>query len=469
VGTISSKPSFTSCALASGLVSQEQIDQAIALLGYAPSELPDSDAADSESAARHQALAEKLIELGFLNPWQVQQLGEGRTRFHLGPYRILDSIGQGGMGQVFKAEHMLMGRVVAVKVLPRHKSTPVAIDSFQREMRAQAQLDHINLVRALDAGHDGNVYYLVTEYVEGSDLRRLVRRHGRISQNLTASIAMQAAQGLIHAHSKGLIHRDVKPGNVLVMPDGRAKISDLGLVGSFGQNDLEDPRRGKIVGTADYLSPEQIKTPDSITPASDIYSLGCTIYYAVTGKVPFPGGTTRDKTQAHCEVPPLDPRRLNPELTDEFVDLLADMMAKDVADRTPDMNQVIVELSRFCGNVPLPLPESQDPQPPAAARALLPPPISSGTSDSGGSGGASFGFESSPDPRGQDSPSQMSQGTLPVNTGNEETVPSFDNRQLDPLPRRLLAGGMSTWGWFLLAFGCTAVLALVIVILVKLF
>ena len=131
--------------------------------------------------------------------------------------------------------------------------------------------------------------------------------------------------------SRDLIHRDVKPGNLLVTPEGITKVSDLGLAGWMNDTEV-DPRAGKIVGTADYLSPEQILTPRKVTATTDIYALGCTLYYAVTGKVPFPGGTTRDKARRHLEDTPLHPRRLNPELADSFVDVIAEMMEKDTAD-----------------------------------------------------------------------------------------------------------------------------------------
>ena len=161
--------------------------------------------------------------MGRLNRWQAEQLKAGRTKFKLGPYQVIDSIGQGGMGQVFKAEHTMMGRVVAIKVLPRHKSTPEAIASFTREIRAQAQLDHDNLVRAFDAGHDGNVYFLVTEYVPGTDLRKFVRARGKLIDAGSGHDHLAGRRGLEHAHSRGLIHRDVKPGNLLVTPDGTPK------------------------------------------------------------------------------------------------------------------------------------------------------------------------------------------------------------------------------------------------------
>jgi serine/threonine protein kinase len=169
----------------------------------------------------------------------------------------------------------------------------------------------------------------------------------------TANIIYQVADGLEHAHSKGIIHRDVKPGNVLVTPSGEAKLSDLGLAGPLESTAENDPRYGKIVGTADYLSPDQVKNPWNPTPAWDIYALGCTLYYIVTGKVAFPGGSTSDKARAHCELRPLDPRLLNPRLTPEFVNMLADMMAKDPTERIPSTATVKERLKPWLPGGPL--------------------------------------------------------------------------------------------------------------------
>lgn len=333
---------FEQCAVASGLLTQSQLDEARAGVRWSEGDEPDPDAPPSD-----RQLADRLVEIGLLNIWQAKQLLDGRTKFNLGPYLIIDSIGQGGMGQVFKAQHGKMGRVVAVKVLPRDKSTPEAVASFTREIRALASLDHPRLVAALDAGQDGNVHYLVTEYVPGLDLRKLIRQDGPLSVPAAASIISQVAEGLEYAHAQGIIHRDVTPGNVLVTPDGEAKLSDLGLSGPLNDPSENDPRHGKIVGTADYISPDQIRDPWSPTPAWDIYSLGCTLYYAATGKVPFPGGTTADKARAHCELRPLDPRRLNSRLNAEFVEVMADMMAKEPSQRIASAREVQARLAPF--------------------------------------------------------------------------------------------------------------------------
>jgi serine/threonine protein kinase len=314
------------------------LNEAVAAIFGGPDRLP-----MPLEAIRDDQLGQQLIEMGILTPYQVDQLKAGRSKLNLGPYTITDWIGQGGMGQVFKAVHKMMGRECAVKVLPRDKSTPDAIENFTREIRTQARLDHPNLVRAYDAGHDGNVHYLVTEYVPGTDLRQLVRREGKLTMQQAANVIVQAAQGLEHAHQRGLIHRDVKPGNILVTAEGIAKVSDLGLSGFIDEAE-KDPRAGKIVGTADYLSPEQIRDPSSVTSVSDIYSLGCTLYYAISGKVPFPGGTTRDKARRHCEETPWHPRRFNLDISEEFVEIIADMMEKDPQARIQTAAEVTTRL-----------------------------------------------------------------------------------------------------------------------------
>lgn len=335
---------FRDAALRSGLISRERWAVAVSAVGTEPARL-----------------AEHLVAEGVFTRYQVQQLQAGRGKLTLGPYQITDWIGQGGMGQVFKAVHSVMGRQCAVKVLPLEKSTTESRESFLREIRLQAGLDCPYLVRAYDAGHDGNVHYLVTEYVPGTDLRRLVRQGGPLTMSSAANVIRQAALGLHYAHGLGLIHRDVKPGNILVTPDGHAKVSDVGLAAWMGMAD--DPRAGKIVGTADYLSPEQIRTPREIGPASDIYSLGCTLYYAVTGKVPFPGGDAREKCRRHLEETPWHPRRFAPDLSEDVVELIAEMMEKDPQRRIGSALLVAERLHPWCDGQPERFPATTGPSP----------------------------------------------------------------------------------------------------------
>ncbi len=340
MGSGNSKPilDFKEATIRSGLVSLRKWNRVSQAL------LENTGNADDD------AIAAGLIQIGLITEYQARQLRAGRTKFNLGPYLITDWIGQGGMGQVYKAVHSVMGRQCAVKTLPLDKLTSESRISFMREIRLQAGLDCPYVVRAFDAGHDGKVDYLVTEYVPGTDLRRLVRSNGPLTMEHAALVITQAAMGLQYAHDLGLVHRDVKPGNILVTPDGHAKVSDIGLAAySFSTSD-DDPRAGKIVGTADYLSPEQILNPSEVGPLSDIYSLGCTLYYVVAGKVPFPGGSAREKCKRHCEQTPWHPRKFSPELTEDFVDVIADMMEKDPANRIPSANAVVERLEPWANN-----------------------------------------------------------------------------------------------------------------------
>jgi eukaryotic-like serine/threonine-protein kinase len=398
---------FRETALISGLVSREQIDRAIAQLRTRPDDLPTPLEQVSDDD-----LASQLVDMGVITYYQADQLKAGRTKLNLGPYTITDWIGQGGMGQVFKAVHTVMGRQCAIKVLPLNKSTPEAIENFRREIRTQAQLDHPHLVRAYDAGHDGNVHYLVTEYVPGTDLRQFVRRQGPLTMQQAANVIVQAARGLQHAHERGLIHRDVKPGNILVTPAGIAKVSDLGLSGFIDEAE-QDPRAGKIVGTADYLSPEQIHSPTEVTSVSDIYSLGCTLYYAISGKVPFPGGTTKDKARRHLEETPWHPRRFNPEVSEEFVEVIADMMEKEPKTRIQTAGEVAGRLEPWARESS-PLPSQQLTKSP-----WMPPPLPMGDDTLEETNVNSDAYEDLDSRVG--STSQVSQSTGALVSGNQET------------------------------------------------
>jgi serine/threonine protein kinase len=405
-------------ALASGLLSSQQLNDALASLIDTASALQRAPEQISD-----EQLGQRLVELGYLNRWQVEQLKEGRTKFTLGPYRIVDALGRGGMGHVFKAEHKLLGRIEAIKVLPKSKSTPEAVAAFGREIRAQAQLDHPNLVRVTYADFEGDTYFFVTEYVPGTDLRKLVRRNGPLQFPVAATIVSQAAEGLHYAHRRGLVHRDVKPGNLLVTPDGRTKITDLGLAW-FLMDELESGKSvgktGTLVGTADYLAPETIRRPDQILPVSDVYSLGCTLYYAVTGKVPFPGGSTTDKIRRHLAETPLNPLHFNPDLPDAFCDAIAAMMDKNPDTRTPTAAAVIELL--------LPWRDER------ATRHLVDAKVAESGSDFRRSATersvpatlnetASFVLDDvDVAPNQLDSPSQISQGTVSLASETEDTL-----------------------------------------------
>ena len=342
------KSVFQHSALISDLVTQEQMKDALDALADAQRASEGVEVLQVEVS--DEQLADQLVYNGVISEYQAEQLKSGRTKFNLGPYVITGWIGQGGMGQVFKGEHMVLGRVSAIKVLPLDKTTDYAISNFHREIKLQARMDHPNLVRAYDAGHDGKVHFLVTEYVPGRDLRRLIRNQGKLTVAEAAGVVMQIAQGLYYAHQQGLIHRDIKPGNILVTEDGTAKLSDLGLSG-FVDNEIEDPRAGKIVGTADYLAPELIRNPREVSTVTDIYSLGCTLYYSITGKVPFPGGSAKEKARRHLNEHPWHPRQFSTDVSEEFVELIADMMEKDPQKRIQSAEEVANRLEPWANEV----------------------------------------------------------------------------------------------------------------------
>jgi serine/threonine protein kinase len=315
-------------------------------------------AAGSADAVRWDvAVADCLVASEALTRFQADQLLAGRRKLTLGQYRILDELGRGGMGQVFRAQHAMMGRTVAVKVLPRAKSTSEAEAAFQREIRMLSRLDHDNLVRALDAGHDGKVYYMVTELVPGLDLRQQVLKYGKLDEIRAASVISQAALGLGYAHSQGLVHRDMKPANLLVTPEGLVKVLDLGLAGSAIEG--EAMRIGRVVGTMDFMAPEQIRSVDTVGPPADIYALGCTLYFAITGEVPFPGGTRQEKAKRQLEEQPRPIQQLQPGVDDAFCHVVETLMRKDPGERPTSAQAVIDLLKPWTPRSPLPMPREK--------------------------------------------------------------------------------------------------------------
>jgi serine/threonine-protein kinase len=300
---------------------------------------------------RGRVVARALVERGVLTRFQAERLLIGRTAgFFLGQYRILEEIGRGGMGRVYKAEHRTMGRVVALKVLaPELLSNPRAVELFQHEVRAAAQLAHPNIVTAYDANRSGGRYFLVLEYVDGPNLAQLVRKRGPLSIGLACDYVRQAAQGLQCAHTLGMLHRDVKPANLLVQRRGQEegspgllKVSDFGLArlteptskapGSRRPNTLFT-KQNTVMGTPDFLSPEQARSLHKTDGRSDLYSLGCTFYYLLTGEVPFPGGNVLDKLLRHGTEKAPAVTELRPETPAPVAAIIARLMAKHPDDR----------------------------------------------------------------------------------------------------------------------------------------
>jgi serine/threonine protein kinase len=382
---------FRETALASGLLDMAQIDaaeaQARAVLG----------AGDHAPDRLDKAAADVLVGRGQLTKFQAGQMLLGRSKLSLNQYRILDQVGQGGMGRVFKAQHAMMRRIVAIKVLTKDKATAATEAAFLREIERLGDLDHENLLRALDAGRDGKVYYLVTEYVEGLDLRRQVLRHGPLDEWTGASVIVQAARGLACAHDQGVVHRDVKPGNLLATKEGRVKVLDLGLAGSVF--DMQSSASARVIGTMDYMAPEQVRNPANARAPADIYGLGCTLYFLLTGQVPFPGGTREEKAQRQLTQEPVPLRRLAPQVSQPFARVVEAMMRKNPAERLASAHELLERLRQWTPEQPLPMPRRRHPQAPggqqpgayeqASSRDSTQGPMSLSEETAGGSSAAS--------------------------------------------------------------------------------
>jgi serine/threonine-protein kinase len=275
-------------------------------------------------------LADRLVAEGVLTEYQARRVLDDNAR-GLGTdrYVILDSIGRGGMGRIYKARHRLMGRVVAVKVIaPAQRSSREKVARFQREMELIARLDHPNIVRAHDADRIAGVLCLVMEYVPGQDLGQRALEAGPLPPAEVADIAAQAARGLAHAHARGLVHRDVKPGNLLLTDDGQVKLLDLGLgalMDTADELDDDEESAGKTVGTVEFISPEQASST-KVDGRSDLYSLGCSMYYLLTGQVPFTGPTQRECLAARLRGRPRPIQQLLPDLPGDYVRVLDRLM-----------------------------------------------------------------------------------------------------------------------------------------------
>jgi serine/threonine protein kinase len=258
-------------------------------------------------------------------------------------YRVDRLVGQGGMGAVYEAEHRLMGRTVALKVIhPRYTSSPAAVERFRREVRSAASLAHPNVVAAHDAEQAGRTFFLVMEFVRGESLAALVRRRGPLPVRDACEYARQACLGLQHAFEKGLIHRDVKPDNLMLADDGTVKVLDFGLarlhdtvdaVAEKGLGDGQLTAAGSVMGTPDYIAPEQAADAHSADIRADLYSLGCTLYQLLTGQVPFAGSTLAAKLRAHAERKPVPMVLLRQDVPAEVTTVVDRLMAKRPEDR----------------------------------------------------------------------------------------------------------------------------------------
>ncbi|MBX9627761.1 MAG: serine/threonine protein kinase, partial [Gemmataceae bacterium] len=367
-------PELTDRLRKSGLVPPDRLDGFLAGLR-----------ASGRSPADPGGLLERLVDAGMITRFHAGKLAAGKYKgFHLGSYLILDQLGAGGMGQVFLAEHAAMRRLVAVKVLSvAAADDPVARERFAREARAAGTLDHPNVVRVFDLCQDGRLFYLVMEYVDGISLQGLVGRAGPLPVGAACHYARQVLFGLGHAHAAGLVHRDIKPANLLVDRAGVVKILDLGLVrsdadGAEGLTKLLDNKT--VLGTADYVAPEQAVDSSAVDARADLYSLGATLYFLLTGRPLFPDGRAAQKLIWQQTRDPARLDHVRPDVPPGLAGVVHTLLAKKPEDRYETAAEAFDALAPWDpGEVPPP------------ADDLLPPPVRllAGRALSAGAGGTS--------------------------------------------------------------------------------
>ncbi len=330
---------FVRRAMAGGLVELDDVKKVVASL------LAD------ECRLSPKRLAEGLVAAGMLTDWQAQKVLAGKSKgFHLGSYRLLRPLGRGGMGVVYLGEHQIMKRLMALKILPAEQLRDERrIKRFKDEARASAQLDHPNIVRAYDCAEAGGKVYIVMEYVDGANLHQAVVRDGVMPPGTAVDAIRQSAEGLAHAHARGIVHRDIKPSNLMLRRDGVLKVSDLGLARIGYAIDGSQENMKRLTGTADFVAPEQAIDSQSIDARADIYSLGCTFYYLLTGRPPFSGNNLQQRLAKHQTAPVPDIRSVNAQVPAAVADLIKRMMAKRPIDRPASMNDVLVELKQLRG------------------------------------------------------------------------------------------------------------------------
>jgi serine/threonine-protein kinase len=327
----------------SGLIDRGQLDSIV------------SEFLKRNPRAEAPALAEFLVHQSTLTAFQAERVLNGKTQgLVLGPYVLLDAIGSGSMGQVYKATSKNDNSLYAVKVLPRRSMWNVRL--ARRQVRSFSSFTHPAVVPFVDVGTAGGLHYLVWPLVEGTTMEGLVQQMGKLPTNLTALFGVQIAQGLTVSHQNNLFHGLVKPSNVMIGSDNQARILDFGIGSLLVENEGESlvdtmSTANTLTSGLDCTSPECIMEPSNRTPAGDQYSLGCMLYYCLTGRVPFPEGSAVEKMMAHQTKEPMPIRELAPEVPEGLCVVIRRLMAKDPAGRFTGCDEIVEALEPFLGDV----------------------------------------------------------------------------------------------------------------------
>jgi len=320
--------------LARGLATREQIDEALEI-----------GAKIREMGMQERSLGEVLCEKGYLTAEDLEALRREDRRMEgkeqIAGYRLIERLGEGAMGSVYKARQLSLDRDVAIKVLAPHLSDDEEyVERFTREAKAVARLNHTNIISGIDVGDSGGVKYLVMEYADGVTVSTLLERGGAMDEERVLWIGLQISRALDHAHRSNLVHRDVKPDNIIITKDGVAKLCDLGLARTE-HHEGEEPAR---MGTAAYISPEQARGDTQVTERSDLYSLGATLYHMLAGREPFEGADVSAVLAKHLTEDAPSVRVIDPTVTDRTDLMIRTLMAKDPADRISSAADVMAEL-----------------------------------------------------------------------------------------------------------------------------
>ena len=305
----------------------------------------------SEQIPDSHEFLKQLFRKKKITRWQAGQLSAGNTSFFLGKYKLVELIGAGGMGRVFRAEHITMNRSVALKIIAKELVTDAdAQKRFLNEARAIASLNHPNIVHAYSVDKEGDRYYIVMEFVEGTDLEKTVEKNGAVAQDRVAVFMHQAAGALQHAHERGMIHCDIKPANLLLNESEQIKILDMGLArfqnsdkGKADSNDLNQ----NVIGTVDYMAPEVAEDSANVSPQSDIYSLGCVMFFLLTGEIPFPGETIPERILKHQNGEPKNPTEINDAISPRLAEICLKMMARELSERYQSAEEVAEDLAQW--------------------------------------------------------------------------------------------------------------------------
>jgi serine/threonine protein kinase len=357
-------------AAAATEVSVEKFLQAVERSGLLPADAIKQTVVAAPAPVRLDArqLADHFVRLGKLSHFQARKLLDGTAAgLVLGSYQIVMPIGKGGMGTVYLARDARRPKLLALKVLPPKKARTQErlLARFRREMELSRKVAHPNLTQTFDVGMANGVYYIAMEYIAGQSLYRLVATGGPLPVGRAAKMFAQAAAGLEHAHGIGVIHRDLKPSNILVTPRDQVKVLDLGL--ALIEGEIDDPTvvggKGYVVGSMDYIAPEQTEDAAAVGARSDLYGLGCTLYFALTGQPPFPGGDAMAKIRRHRKEIPAPLSDLNPLIPADFAAIVHPLLSKRPEDRPASAAVLRQQLMAWADPLPPPVGAEEEPAP----------------------------------------------------------------------------------------------------------